>query len=202
MLAGEGAFAVGDVRILEAREVHEEFNPRFDAKGKKYIYKIRNTPQPAVLQRNYSYQIHKPLNLEAMKQAAAYLIGEHDFRCFMAAGGNVPESTIRTIYSIEWKQRFLEESGNSPAEDAGDLSSGGIEFAGSCIEFEIRGNGFLYNMVRIIAGTLVDIGLGRIAPEEMKAIIESKDRQRAGHTAPPGGLYLAKVYFDEEDLKL
>jgi tRNA pseudouridine38-40 synthase len=230
LLAGEGPFAVGDVRIREAKEVHAEFHPRFDAKGKKYIYKIRNAPQPDIMQRNYSYQIERPLNLQVMKQAAAFLIGEQDFRSFMAAGGNVPESTVRTIYNIEWKQRFLEECERSPVEDCGPLSDSAIAsgdqtiaFDGTiapntcaiasddggttapsvrAIDFEITGNGFLYNMVRIIVGTLVDVGLGKIAPDEMKTIIQSGNRQQAGHTAPPGGLYLAEVYFDEEDLIL
>jgi tRNA pseudouridine38-40 synthase len=87
MLAGDGPFAVGDVRILRAQEVPLDFNPRFRAKGKTYIYKMRNAPQSDILQRNYSYQIHKPLDLQAMKHAAEFLIGEHDFRSFMAAGG-------------------------------------------------------------------------------------------------------------------
>ena len=232
MLAGDGPFAVGDVRILRAQEVPLDFNPRFDAKGKTYIYKMRNAPQPDIFQRNYSYQIHKPLDLQAMKHATGFLIGEHDFRSFMAAGGNVPESTIRTIYSIQWEQRPLaagtgynklfnriivsgedvEKSIASTTESRPDAEksiasmdasySSATDFDGSAIEFAITGNGFLYNMVRIIVGTLVDIGLGKIDPEDMKTIIQSRDRQKAGHTAPPGGLYLAKVYFDEEDLRL
>ena len=203
MLAGDGPFAVGDVRILRAQEVPLDFNPRFRAKGKTYIYKMRNAPQSDILQRNYSYQIHKPLDLQAMKHAAEFLIGEHDFRSFMAAGGNVPESTIRTIYNIEWEQRPLAAgTGYNSAADFDGSTFDGSTFDGSTIEFAITGNGFLYNMVRIIIGTLVDIGLRKIDPEDMKNIIQSRDRQKAGHTAPPGGLYLAKVYFDEEDLKL
>jgi tRNA pseudouridine38-40 synthase len=136
----------------------------------------------------------------------------------MAAGGNVPESTIRTIYNIEWEQRPLAAgtgynklfnriivSGEDVEKSIASMDasySSATDFDGSAIEFAITGNGFLYNMVRIIVGTLVDIGLGKIDPEDMKTIIQSRDRQKAGHTAPPGGLYLAKVYFDEEDLRL
>jgi len=177
LLAGEGPYAVGDVRIREAKEVDMEFHPRFDALGKKYIYKIRNAPEPDILQRNYCYQIEKPLKLDDMKRAAEQLVGEQDFRCFMAAGGNVPESTVRTIYSAKWY-----------SQDSDPCS----------LHFEIIGNGFLYNMVRIIVGTLVDIGLGKMDPEEMKTIIQGKDRQKAGHTAPACGLYLAEVYFKED----
>ncbi len=176
LLAGEGPFAVGDVRIREAKEVPPEFHPRFDAKGKKYIYKIRNAPHPDVMGRNYCYQIEKPLDLHALEQASAHLVGEQDFASFMAAGGNVPESTVRTIYSARWRKES------------------------DTIIFEVKGNGFLYNMVRIIVGTLVDTGLGKIEPDGMKGIIQSKNRQRAGHTAPPNGLYLEEVYFTEEEL--
>ena len=198
LLAGEGPYAVGDVRIREAREVDVEFHPRFDALGKKYIYKIRNAPEPDILQRNYAYQIEKPLELDAMKQAATHLVGEQDFRCFMAAGGNVPQSTVRTIYSAMWQQESLENSGGKGSGKLEWYGPGSLDCDPSILTFSIRGNGFLYNMVRIIVGTLVDIGLGKIDPDEMKAIILGKDRQRAGHTAPACGLYLAEVYFEED----
>jgi tRNA pseudouridine38-40 synthase len=112
-----------------------------------------------------------------MGQAAAHLTGTKDFKCFQAAGGKELESTVRTIY------------------DASIVSSG------NSVGFEIIGDGFLYNMVRIIAGTLADIGLGKKSPEVIPEIINSRDRRLAGHTAPPQGLYLAEVYYEGEKLQ-
>ncbi|MGN0711189.1 MAG: hypothetical protein ACI4LO_05440, partial [Anaerovoracaceae bacterium] len=105
-----------------------------------------------------------------------------DFKCFQAAGGEEKKTTVRTVYDLKLSEK---------AADCGD---------GREIVLEIKGDGFLYNMVRIITGTLVDVGLGRIAPADVQDIIASKDRQKAGHTAPPQGLYLAKVYYDLEEL--
>ncbi|HYE68521.1 MAG TPA: tRNA pseudouridine(38-40) synthase TruA [Anaerovoracaceae bacterium] len=170
--------ASGDVAILAAEEVSVDFHARFDAIGKKYIYKINNSNKPDPFQRNYSDQVGRKLNLDAMKQAAVHLVGTRDFKCFQAAGGKVMESTVRTIHSAR-----LVEIGNME------------------IGFEIIGDGFLYNMVRIITGTLIDVGLGKKTPKEMPNIIDSKDRQRAGHTAPPQGLYLAEIYYKEEKLQ-
>lgn len=175
-----------DVRILEVLEVSEEFHPRFDAKGKTYIYKIRNSREPDVMLRNFHYHVEKPLALEAMQEVAKHLVGEQDFRSFLAAGGKEPETTVRKITSAEC---YL--------EDAGDSKEPGLV---QNIVFEVTGSGFLYNMVRIITGTLVEIGLGKLAPAEMKTIIESRDRRRAGHTAPPQGLYLKEVYYNKADL--
>ncbi len=181
LLAGKRPFSVGDVIITGAEEVPVKFHPRFDAKAKKYIYKIRNNEFSDIMKRNYCYQIGKPLDLNAMRKATSSLTGTKDFRSFMAAGGNEPGSTVRTVYSAGWHRDIAD---------------------GCMLEFEIVGSGFLYNMVRIIVGTLADIGLGRLDPDEMPEIINSCSRQRAGHTAPPQGLYLAEVYFDEEEINI
>lgn len=168
----------GDVAILAAEEVDFDFHARFDAIGKKYIYRICNSRRPDPFRRNYCYQVGKPLDLDAMKRAAAHLAGARDFKSFQAAGGRELESTVRTIY--------------------------GARIAGACqteIEFEIIGDGFLYHMVRIIAGTLVDVGSGKLSPDELPKIIESRDRTLAGHTAPPQGLYLAEVFYGKEKLE-
>lgn len=125
-----------------------------------------------VFKRNYLYHVGEPLNLCEMRKAAAMIEGKHDFKSFEASGGNPRETTVRTIYSLDIVQ----------SED-------------DVIELHVRGDGFLYNMVRIITGTLVDIGTGRINAEDTAAIIEAEDRRYAGHTAPPYGLYLAEVYF-------
>ena len=167
---------IGDIRIVEAKEVPEDFHARYEAKGKKYVYRILNSEDIKIFARNYQYQVTKPLDFDAMKKAAKHIVGTHDFKCFQAAGGEEKKTTVRTVYSLELNKQ------------------------GDEIQLEIKGDGFLYNMVRIITGTLVDVGLGKITPDQVKEIIESKDRQKAGHTAPPQGLYLAEVYYNIEDL--
>ncbi len=201
LLAGSmNNMQASDVRIVRAEEVSPEFHARFDAKGKKYIYRINNTGVADVFRRNYEYFVERPLDLEAMQKAAEYIVGEHDFACFQAAGGQPRKTTVRTIYSLDVKAM----SGQAPAAS----ESGSVVKAGGCeadraggvgqaggIEISVVGDGFLYNMVRIITGTLVDVGLGKINSDALPAIIKSCDRQRAGHTAPPQGLYLAEVYY-------
>jgi len=181
----KGPFALAPVRILYAKEMPEDFHARFDCKGKKYIYRIANTKTVDVFSRNHVYHVDKPLDVDAMKKAVAYLRGTHDFKSFEASGGNPRETTVRTIFDAEVSVK--KPADGDSAEQAG--------MAGS-IEIAVSGDGFLYNMVRIITGTLVDIGQGKMAPEDMKAIIEATDRTKAGHTAPPYGLYLAEVYYD------
>ncbi|MCR5481748.1 MAG: tRNA pseudouridine synthase A [Clostridia bacterium] len=215
---GRSAGKAGDVRITEVREMPEEFHARYDAKGKKYIYKIRNAAVPDTFRRNYCYQIARPLDIEKMCSAAEFVRGTHDFKCFQAAGGEEKETTVRTIYdicifengklltkhaSLAARRRFLKSAKRITKKDGILLSEREIsgtlqeEFPSEKeIEIHVAGDGFLYNMVRIIVGTLVDVGLGKIEPEDVEKIIEGKDRQAAGHTAPPQGLYLAEVYYD------
>lgn len=172
---------IGDVRITSIIEMPENFHARFDAKGKKYVYKILNCQEKQIFSRNQYYQVMKHLNVETMKSAAKYIVGTHDFKCFQAAGGEEKKTTVRTIYSLS-------------------INEGKTETGQRTILLEIKGDGFLYNMVRIITGTLVDVGLGKISPEELPNIMELKERQKAGHTAPPQGLYLEKIYYELEDL--
>ena len=127
-----------------------------------------------VFLRNYRYHVKRPLDIDAMKKAAAAFPGKRDFEAFMAMGSTPQETTVRTIFGVNIETRGVE------------------------INISVTGDGFLYNMVRIIAGTLVDVGLGRLSAEEVPAIIAGCDRQKAGHTAPPQGLYMAEVYFDRE----
>lgn len=178
ILAGQGPFAMGDVRIRKAEEVPMGFHARFDALGKTYRYCIRNANEPDIMARRQSYYLKTQLDLKAMQEAAQSLVGEHDFRAFMAAGGKEMQTTVRRI-------------------DRVDLWSEPINGKDREIILEITGNGFLYNMVRIITGTLVDIGTGRIPSDEMPAILGGLDRRNAGHTAPPHGLYLKEVYYKE-----
>ena len=165
-----------DAAILSAEEVPIDFHARFNSLGKKYIYKIRNSHKPDPFQRNYSYSVGKTLDIRVMKKAAASFVGTFDFKAFQAAGGKELESTVRTVYGT----RIYAEP------------------ASHMIILEIIGDGFLYNMVRIIAGTLVDIGLGKKTSDEIPYIISKKCRQLAGHTAPPHGLYLAEVFYKKE----
>ena len=179
---GKGRKTAGDIVILRAEEVPEDFHARFHAIGKRYIYKIKNSPLPDPFQRNYCYQIGQTLDIGAMMRAAAHLIGTYDFKCFQAAGGKELESTVRTIYGAKLIKLLSTKTGQ---ED---------------LQLEIIGDGFLYNMVRIITGTLIDIGLCKKKPEDIAEIIASKNRQLAGHTAPPQGLYLQEVFYQKEML--
>jgi len=185
----------GGIRIVRAEEKPEGFHARFDAKGKTYRYRLllqvpsegeESSSAQLLYLRNYVYCIRQPLDLAAMREAAKAMEGTHDFACFQAAGGEERETTVRTVYSVQLTERCLEE-GFFPEETGAHV-----------LDIDVTGDGFLYNMVRIMAGTLVDVGTGRISAADVPAIIESMDREKAGHTAPPQGLYLMHVYFEEE----
>lgn len=163
-----------DVRITCVREMPDSFHARFDSIGKKYRYIIKTGTENDIFRRNYCYQIKTPLDVEAMREAACFIKGTHDFACFQAAGGTPRETTVRTIYSLA-VYRGREND----------------------VVIEVTGDGFLYNMVRIIAGTLVEVGQAKKKPGEIPGIIQGKDRQNAGHTAPPEGLYLVEIYYGD-----
>ncbi len=158
------------IRIISAEEVDERFHARYSCTGKKYRYIINNSKYGSAIYRDLEYHMPIKLNIEDMKKAIKYFEGEHDFKGFKASGTS-SKSSVRTIYSA----KVIEK--------------------GERIIIELEGNGFLYNMVRIISGTIVDVGLGKIKPEEIPEIIESKDRSRAGKTLQPQGLYLVEVYY-------
>ena len=160
------------IRIISAEEVDERFHSRLSCKKKTYRYVINNQEFSSAIYRNLETHIPQKLNIEKMKEAVKYFEGEHDFKAFKASGAS-SKSSVRTIYKAE----VIEQPNNR-------------------IFIELTGNGFLYNMVRIIAGTLVDVGLGKIEPEDIEKIIESKDRQLAGKTLQPNGLYLLNVKYD------
>lgn len=157
--------------IKEAEEVNERFHSRYNAKHKTYRYIINNSKCGTAIYRNLEYSYPFKLDAEKMKQASKYFEGEHDFKAFKSSGTS-SKNSVRTIYKAIVKQE------------------------GEKIIIELTGNGFLYNMVRIISGTLLDVGLGKIQAEEIPEIIESKDRQRAGKTLPAHGLYLVEVKYD------
>ena len=190
--SGRGGFAKAPIRILKAEEVPSDFHARFNSKGKKYVYRIcagtdgalaDEAQQSLVFERNYVYHVGTRLDVSAMDEAARFFEGEHDFKSFEASGGNPRETTVRRMF----------RAGVAETNDAAGLDETGTSL--QRIEFSIEGEGFLYNMVRIMTGTLVEVGQGKRAPEDMKTIIEAADRQAAGHTAPPNGLYLAEVLY-------
>lgn len=149
-----------------------DFDAADSAKAKKYVYKIYNSALPSAFWRGYAWHVKEKLDIDAMRRAACAFLGEHDFIGFCSAGFTV-KTTVRTIYSLD------------------------IEADGALITLSVVGNGFLYNMVRIMAGTLVFVGNGRTDPSDMESIIASRDRRRAGITAPAHGLFLQEVYYDD-----
>ena len=160
------------IRIKAADEVDEKFHSRITCKKKTYRYVINNSKYGTAIYRNLETNISSKLNIEKMQEAAKYLIGEHDFKAFKASGTS-SKSSVRTIYKAEVKKMPNDR-----------------------IWIELTGNGFLYNMVRIIAGTLVEVGIEKIEPEKMEEIIASQKRENAGKTLPPQGLYLVKVEYE------
>ncbi len=161
-----------DIRIQKSCEVAKDFHPRHTDTVKTYEYKIYNDTFENPLERLYSHFCYGELNVELMQKAANYIVGEHDFTAFCAAGSQVSDKT-RTIYSVD------------------------VTRHGHLISLVITGNGFLYNMVRIIAGTLIKVGQGVIKPSEITGIIDSKDRSNAGPTAPARGLTLKTISYKE-----
>ncbi len=158
------------IRIINAEEVEEDFHSRYSCKKKTYRYIINNSENGTAIYRNLQYNFSQKLDEIKMNEAIQYFVGEHDFRGFKASGTS-SKSSVRIIYS------------------------GKVERKEDLVIIELTGNGFLYNMVRIIAGTLLEVGLGKIKPEDIKNIIESEDRQKAGKTLPPQGLYLVNVEY-------
>ena len=166
-----------DIRVQTSREVAGDFHPRHCNSRKTYEYFIYNGKIDMPLTRLYSHFCYYDLDLEKMRKAAEYIVGEHDFASFCSAGSQVKE-TVRTVYCLE------------------------VTKEGNMIKIHIEGSGFLYNMVRIIAGTLMQVGSGIYPPEQVKEMIEAKDRQKAGPTAVAKGLRLVKIAFNEKDLSV
>ncbi len=161
-----------DIRIVDSEEVPGDFHPRFQETVKTYEYRILNRKFPDPMMRNLENHIYYPLDAEKMDRAAQYLVGEHDFASFCSSGYS-SKTTVRTIYRAE------------------------VIRTGDRISFFITGNGFLYNMVRILAGTLIEIGEGKYPPEEMEKILEARDRSCAGQTALAKGLVLKEIRYPE-----
>lgn len=159
-----------DIEVTELVEVDGRFHSRLTASQKVYVYRI-GQERKAVFERKYRYLVEQKLDLEKMKRAAAYCIGKHDFKSF-CANKHMKKSTVRTVYSIAFEEK------------EGD------------IYITYTGNGFLYHMVRILTGTLIEIGLGLREPEDMEMILDKKERSAAGKTAPAQGLILWEVRYE------
>lgn len=159
-----------DIKITDCHIVHDRFHARLNAAGKTYVYKIDTGKKPDVFTRRTVNHFPCTVDIKKMKKAAEYMLGEKDFKAF-CSNKRTKKSTVRTVYSID------------------------IEQKGTEISFTFRGNGFLYNMARIMTGTLLDAGTGKIEPEYIEEIIASKDRSKAGITMPPRGLTLVSVDY-------
>ena len=159
-----------DIAILKSEEVNDSFHARYDSKGKTYSYTIVNRYEKVSIGRNYVYHVKDELDLLKMREACKYFIGKHDFTAFKTNGSSV-KTSVRTI-----KELYMEKDGDS-------------------IRIFVTADGFLYNMVRIIVGTLLEVGKGKIDPKSIENIIESKDRNQSGPCVQPNGLVLEKVYY-------
>ena len=175
-----------DIVVQSSVQVDDDFHPRHSDCQKTYEYDILNRTFPLPAYRNTAYFLYGDLDLDAMGRACRAFLGEHDFASFCAAGAQV-QTTVRTIYSLEVLEQPLTGAGR------------GVQLQQSperLLTIRVRGNGFLYNMVRIIAGTLVEVGRGHIRPEEVEGIIAACDRAKAGPTAPARGLRLIEIKYD------
>ena len=159
-----------DIRIKKTWEVSEDFHSRFSAKGKRYIYRIFNAPYSSALMGRSTMHVPENLDIEKMQQAAQFIVGTHDFKAFCAQGSSV-KTTVRTVSKVE------------------------VTKENELIEITVEGTGFLYNMVRIIAGTLIEVGKNKKTPKMVKEIIEGKTRKEAGLTADAQGLTMDEVFY-------
>ena len=171
LLADIRRYLPEDIGALELTEAAPRFHARLNAVGKTYVYRIWNSDAPNVFERKYMYTVPEALNLSAMEAAASELIGTHDFMSF-CANKRMKKSTVRTIESIQMAQ------------------------FGNELRITVTGDGFLYNMVRILVGTLLEVGTGKRSADSMPALLDAKDRSLAGYLVPPHGLRLEKVFYD------
>lgn len=160
-----------DIAVTLCEEAEAGFNARYDAKSKIYVYRIYNSNVRDPFEKDRAWQYPIPLNLEKMQRSAEHMVGTHDFSAFMAVGGQQKQME-KEMYEVSVSQQ------------------------GKLFEIKVHANSYLYNMVRIITGTLVYAGNGKLQPDDVKEILLSKDRKRAGMTAPPQGLYLHKVFYE------
>lgn len=198
-----------DIVCRESFEVSPDFHPRYANCTKTYEYRIYNDIHPDPIKRRYSYFVYMPLDVEAMRKAAGYIVGEHDFASFCSAHAQV-KTTVRTVYSLDvltesrvglpFSSENISAEKNEACDDATADIAGAQKkyrtYQAHDIVIRISGNGFLYNMVRIIAGTLCKVGYHFYPPEHVKEIIDGCDRGLAGPKAPAEGLTLIGIEYD------
>lgn len=172
ILDGLRRYLPADIGAVSLEQVEPRFHARFSCTGKTYTYRIWNSDEPNVFERNYLYHLHEPLDVPAMRRAAEDLCGTHDYKAFCSLK-RTKKSTVRRVDSIT------------------------IQELGPELLFTFEGNGFLYHMVRILVGTLLEVGRGNLRPEEMGDILVSQDRKRAGETVPACGLCLVDVRYEK-----
>ena len=160
-----------DIRVKEAVQVDDDFHARYSSKGKEYTYYILNSHIDDPFTDRYYYKVATPLDTDQMHRAAQHYVGTHDFRSFMAAKSKITDC-VRTVYSAK------------------------VEREGDMVKFIVSADGYLYNMVRIMVGTLLDVGKGITTPDSVRQVIAAADRSAAGATVPPQGLFLTKVFYD------
>lgn len=164
----------GDIRVLYSEETTPAFHARFSAKEKQYRYFVQTGPHADVFLRKYALHAYMPLDLDLMNKAAALVVGTHDYSAFMSTGREV-ESAVRTVTLSRWEKQ------------------------GNLLVYSVQGNGFLYNMVRILVGTMLGMGSGRLPADAMEKALSSLSRKDAGPTAPPHGLVLWRVKYPDFD---
>ena len=168
-----------DIAVTACEEVGEDFHPRYDAAAKRYRYRWYQSAVRDPFREGLAVQLPRPVDTAAMNEAAGRLLGTHNFSAFCASGGKIPpEERVRTLTECAVTQ------------------------TGDEIHLTVTGDGFLYHMVRIMAGTLLEIGQGKYPPGEITAILRSEDRERAGKTAPACGLYLERVFYEQKEAEL
>lgn len=169
---GINGYLPDDISVISCEEADENFHARFSCKGKTYLYRIHNSESKNPFTTDLALHYRRPLDIDLMRKAASFFVGTHDFGSFCAECSKKLD-TVRTIYSFT------------------------IEKQGNDVRILVKGNGFLYNMVRILVGTLLDINEGRIKISDLESIMAARDRTLAGRTALPHGLYLHEVYYDD-----
>ncbi|MDR1272551.1 MAG: tRNA pseudouridine(38-40) synthase TruA [Clostridiales Family XIII bacterium] len=166
-----------DIRVMLAEDVPDGFHARFDTVGKTYVYKVSHGADTDIFDRLYIYSLKERLDTDKMRKVSGAIVGTHDFAGFQSAGGQPRETTVRTVLDVS------------------------LSGEGNRIDIIVTGDGFLYNMVRIIVGTMIEAGLGRLSEEKAALAVERADRRLAGPVAPAAGLYLQKVWYSEDEMK-
>lgn len=164
-------FLPGDIAAVSCEEVPQDFHARYSCRGKEYVYEIWNEPVRNAFLENRALHYRYPLDVETMNRAAAYFLGRHDFSTFCTGDRRDPNHMERTVYRAE------------------------VSREGSFVRFTVAADGFLYNMVRIMVGTLLEVSRGRFSPDDIPKMLEKKNRAAAGPTAPACGLYLNRVFY-------